>query len=70
MCSKLYYTPEQAEQELRRYSTRVPTAESIRLQAQKNHEKLGFPVSVVGTRVYIPIKSFRAFWGLPQEQEV
>ena len=68
MCSKLYYTPEQAEQELRRYSNRVPTAESIRLQAQKNKEQLGFPVSVVGTRVYIPVQSFRAFWGLPTEE--
>lgn len=65
---QIYYTPEQAEMELRKYSPKAPTAESIRYQAHTAPEKLGFPVSVIGTRVYIPVTHFRSFWGLPTEE--
>lgn len=65
----VYYTPEQAEQEIRKYSDRAPSAEAIRMQARTDQQKLGFPVSVIGTRVFIPAAAFRAFWGLPEAQE-
>lgn len=64
----LYYTPEEAEQLLRSFGPGVPTAESIRAIAQNNREALGFPVTVVGQRVYIPAKPFRDYWGIPQER--
>ena len=63
----LFFTPEEAEQELRRFGSGVPTAESIRAVAKECPENLGFKVTVVGSRVYIPIKSFRSFWGIPEE---
>ena len=68
MTGQIYYTPEQAEQELRKYSCSAPTAEAIRFQAKNDQYKLGFPVSVIGTRVYIPAAAFRAFWGLPTKE--
>lgn len=36
--------------------------QAIRLQAQNDPKKLGFPVSVVGTRVRIPRIPFIEFW--------
>ena len=60
----LYYTPEEAEQLLRQYGARVPTAEAIRVQAQRCPANLGFPVTVIGTRVYIPVRAFNAYWGI------
>ena len=68
MNNPLYYTPEEAEQTLRRFGDRVPTAEAIRTQAQKNRESLGYPVSVIGSRVYIPRHSFDTFWGIPEKK--
>ena len=38
------------------------SAYSINLQAQTDPTKLGFPVSMVGTRVKIPKQGFIAFW--------
>lgn len=35
---------------------------SINKQAQKNPVMLGFPVSVIGTRVYIPKDGFIVWW--------
>ena len=64
MNSPLYYTPEEAERRLREFGSRVPTAEAIRSQAQSDTGALGFPVCVVGRRVYIPRRSFDQFWGI------
>ncbi len=64
MNSPLYYTPEEAERRLREFGSRVPTAEAIRAQAQSDTGALGFPVCVVGRRVYIPRRSFDQFWGI------
>lgn len=69
MNNPLYYTPEEAEARLRSFGTRVPTAEAIRLQAQRDQDSLGYPVSVIGSRVYIPRHSFDAFWGIPKEEQ-
>ena len=66
MNNPLYYTPEEAEQRLRSFGG-GPSAEGMRAQAQKDHGSLGFPVCVIGRRVYIPRRSFDAFWGLPCE---
>ena len=63
----LFFTPEEAEQELKKYGPRAPSAEAIRTQAQKCPAALGFPVTVLGPRVYIPIRPFRTFWGIPQK---
>ena len=38
------------------------SAQAIRRQAQDDPSKLGFPVSVVGSRVRIPRKPFIKFW--------
>lgn len=38
------------------------SAQAIRRQAQDNPSKLGFPVSVAGTRVRIPRRPFIEFW--------
>lgn len=62
----LYYTPEEAEQELRRYGSGVPTAEAIRATAKACPAALGFPVVVCGNRVYIPTIPFRKFWGIKE----
>ena len=35
--------------------------QDIRVQAQKDPQKLGFPVVVIGSRVKIPKKAFIAF---------
>ena len=67
MNSPLYYTPEEAEERLREFGSRVPTAEAIRAQAQSDSGALGFPVCVVGRRVYIPRRSFDLFWGIGKE---
>ena len=64
MNNPMYYTPEEAEERLREFGSRVPTAEAIRAQAQSNSGALGFPVCVVGRRVYIPRRSFDQFWGI------
>lgn len=56
----LYYTPEEASEKLKDGG---PSPHSIRIQAQQDPGKLGFPVSVVGTRIFIPRFSFDAFWG-------
>ena len=64
MDNPLYYTPEEAETRLREFGAGVPTAEAIRIQAQQNTGALGFPVCVLGRRVYIPRKSFDEFWGI------
>lgn len=66
--NRVYYTPEQAEKAIREYSGSGPSADMIRFQAQNDARKLGFPVSVIGSRVYIPVQAFRAFWGLPSEE--
>ena len=66
--NRIYYTPEQAEKAIREYSGSGPSADMIRFQAQQDARKLGFPVSVIGSRVYIPVAAFRAFWGLPSEE--
>lgn len=60
----LFYTPEEVEALLRNYGARSLTAEAIRNQAHKDPSKLGFPVSVAGTRVYIPKHSFNEFFGI------
>lgn len=60
----LFYTPEEAEAAVKAFGPRGPTAEAIRMQAQNDPQKLGFPVSVTGTRVYIPKRSFNAFFGI------
>lgn len=38
-------------------------AAAIRLQAQKDPSKLGFPVTVIGNRVKIPRRPFLSFFG-------
>lgn len=38
-------------------------AANLRSQAQSEPEKIGFPVSVIGTRVRIPVKPFLKFLG-------
>ena len=38
-------------------------AQSIRSQAHYEPDKLGFPVIVMGSRVYIPVKPFLKFLG-------
>lgn len=43
------------------------SANSIRLQAQKDKSKLGFPVIVAGTRVRIPRVPFLRFLGHSQQ---
>lgn len=63
----LYYTPEEAEQLLRGYGSGVPSAEAIRAAAQNCPSNLGFPVTVIGKRVYIPARSFREFWGIGEK---
>ena len=68
MNHQLYFTPEEAEQLLRKFGPRVPTAESIRHQAQHCPTNLGFPVTVIKSHVYIPSRSFLAYWGISQEQ--
>ena len=68
MNSPDYYTPEEAEQRLRERGNRAPTAELIRLQAKTRPELLGFPAAVIGTNVYIPRKSFDAFWGIENKK--
>ena len=65
----LVYTPEEAEAALRAYGPRVLTAEAIRMQARDDPSKLGFKVTVAGTRVYIPRKSFNEFFGIKEEQK-
>lgn len=67
MNNSIYYTPEEAENRLREFGNRMPTAEAIRAQAQSDPEALGFPVCVVGRRVYIPRRSFDLFWGIEKE---
>ena len=67
MNNPLYYTPEEAEKRLRCFGT-APSAEGIRATAQTLPGSLGFPVCVIGKRVYIPKKSFDAFWGLKEEE--
>lgn len=64
----LYYTPEEAEQLLRKYGARVPTAEAIRDQAKQCPQNLGFPVCVIGSRVYIPCRAFNAYWGIDADK--
>lgn len=64
MNNPIYYTPDEAETRLREFGDRVPTADAIRAQAQANPVALGFPVCVVGRRVYVPRKSFDDFWGI------
>lgn len=44
------------------------SAYSINLQAQTDPAKLGFPVSVIGTRVKIPRQGFINFWEWKQRQ--
>ena len=68
MSHPLFFTPEEAEQLLRKFGQRVPTAEAIRLEAKTHKENLGFPVSVFGTRIYIPRRSFLAYWGITDDQ--
>ena len=68
MSHPLYLTPEEAEYLLRKFGQRVPTAEAIRLEAKTHKENLGFPVSVFGTRIYIPRRSFLAYWGITEAQ--
>lgn len=65
----LFYTPEEAEAALRNYGPRALTAEAIRYQAKEDPRKLGFPVSVIGTRVYIPRHTFNKFFGIGGENE-
>ena len=65
----LFFTPEEAEQELKRFGGRTPTAEAIREQAKECPANLGFPVTVIGTRVYIPVRAFRAFWGIEEVKD-
>lgn len=65
----LYYTAEEAEAVLRKYGDGSPKAESIRAAAA-NGQNIGFPVSVIGTRVYIPRKSFDLFWGIDHGSSV
>lgn len=67
MNNPLYYTPEEAEQRLRSFGG-GPSAEAMRAQAQNNYGALGFPVCVIGRRLYIPRRSFDAFWGLAPER--
>ncbi len=43
--------------------------QSIREQAHRDPKKLGFPVSVVGTRVLIPKEPFYKFIGLEEAKE-
>ena len=42
--------------------------QSIRAQAHKDPKKLGFPVSVIGTRVLIPKEPFYRFIGIKNEE--
>ena len=65
----LFYTPEEAETAVKAYGQRGPTAEAIRYQAKEDPRKLGFPVSVIGSRVYIPRHSFNHFFGIGGENE-
>ena len=69
MNNPLFYTPEEAEAAVAAYGQRGPTAEAIRHQAREDARKLGFPVSVIGTRVYIPRHSFNVFFGIGGEKE-
>ena len=69
MNSPDYYTPEEAEQALRARGNRAPSAELIRLQAKQRPELLGFPAAVIGANVYIPRKSFDAFWGISDNEK-
>ncbi len=62
--NKLYIVADEAERILRDAGGSAPAANGIRKQAQEDPKKLGFPVCVVGTRVYIPRWSFMQFWGL------
>lgn len=62
----LFYTPEEAEVVLKQFGPRAPSAEAIRTQAQKCPAALGFQVTVIGSRVYIPKKSFHEYWNIPE----
>ena len=68
MNNPLYYTPEEAEKVIRQYGS-GPSAELIRIQAKQDHGALGFPVCVIGKRVYIPRRAFDAFWGITEGKE-
>ncbi len=65
----LYYTPEEAEAVLRKYGPRALTAEAIRYQAHEDPSKLGFPVTVAGSRIYIPRRSFNIFFGIAEQED-
>lgn len=43
--------------------------QSIREQAHNDPKKLGFPVSVIGTRVLIPKEPFFKFLGLEEKND-
>lgn len=60
----LFYTPTEAEALLKAKGVPSPSAEQIRAAAVDKPEHIGFPVCVMGTRVYIPKKSFDEFWGI------
>jgi len=65
----LFYTPEEAEAALRNYGPRALTAEAIRYQAHEDPSKLGFPVTVAGSRIYIPRRSFNQFFGIAEQED-
>ncbi len=64
----LFYTVEEAEAVLKQFGPRSPTAEAIRMQAQTCPANLGFKVTVIGTRVYIPRKAFLEYWGIDEQK--
>lgn len=65
----LFYTPEEAEQAIKRYGPGGPSAESIRAIAREDKKLLGFETTVVGSRVYIPRKAFDAYWGIEEDAD-
>lgn len=65
----LFYTPAEAEKVLSRHGCGTPTADSLRAAAVMHPELIGFPCSVIGTRVYFPKKSFDEFWGITDKTD-
>lgn len=43
-------------------------AQCFRSQARCNPEKLGFPVTVIGRKVRIPVEPFLAYWGMNETE--
>lgn len=65
----LYYTPKEAEELLHAEGIPSPSEEAIHAAAVNKPNLIGFPVCVIGTRVYIPKKTFDSFWGIGGKKE-